>query len=552
MEYYIDASLAINGDGSIATPWNILDASLLDNGDRVWIRRTGETSPVATTTVNLASLSGVELVGWPKVGEYLYNQRDVSLASWDSDTEDYWVVELTSNISAIVAVNSSYTYVSRLLARATLAGYYTLPLISLGNNNSFYKCKSIIVSSNGYNTTSAFTLDGSSPRLVDCIGYLSHTNNNNPTNSIRINNSTEDIRCPVVANYIAQYDNNNISHYIITYNTGSTSRQSCGFYDISCQDSIGNDLTTPLYLYSNVNSNMNPLNSSYINLNLGSANKAVFTAYSANDSQPKNITLTLTAGLVEYINGHNQVFPYKASTIHIRTDNMLSFHASLSNIVVNPITSTSTTEVSGFSNNSYSKYSCAKFSKVSNALPLPSSDESVNLSSTTDLNVWSIANKYADAVSTDVVRVGGAALSLLIAANNTNLLPGSSNFRPVLYLGDYISHIMRLELNPGEYDISIHGADKYVTWEHPSIYRYLVVYWCDSTGHTVDFITKREDDSSSVWVNDTGLTQWKYKYHLETDDNITLYARMVYMDSYLVDKITYLDPKIEYTNLDME
>jgi len=92
-DYFIDASLPVDGDGSALSPYNTMVAHL-STGNTYWVRRTGDSFPLAYENIP----SDTSVFGWPKVEDSLYSHKP-DMPAWDADTEDYWRLDLSTGIT---------------------------------------------------------------------------------------------------------------------------------------------------------------------------------------------------------------------------------------------------------------------------------------------------------------------------------------------------------------------------------------------------------------------------------------------------------------------
>ena len=138
MDYYLDASAAVDGDGSHTSPFKVLNGKTLAAYDRVWIRRTGLTLSVTDAIYTLPAVEGIELLGWPKVNEYGYTDRNLNLSAWDNDAEDYWAMGgFPTALNNPVGSNQAYVSRGRIFANPTTT--YSNPL-GVSSSITFHKC----------------------------------------------------------------------------------------------------------------------------------------------------------------------------------------------------------------------------------------------------------------------------------------------------------------------------------------------------------------------------------------------------------------------------
>ena len=160
---FVDLSAATNGTGTAASPYNNLSSIGTGSDIRAWIRRTGVTTTVTLSTLALGS--NVELLAWPKVGEYAYTDRDTSLTTWDADTANYW--HLTTSSAEVFTFTGRF-YISGLHCTSTATGT-AVPLLLFTTDSSlvnFYLKGSVDA------PLEAPTITGNAVRLSN--GHIEH------------------------------------------------------------------------------------------------------------------------------------------------------------------------------------------------------------------------------------------------------------------------------------------------------------------------------------------------------------------------------------------
>ena len=137
MDYYLDASAAVDGDGSHTSPFKVLNGKTLAAYDRVWIRRTGPNLSVTNAAYTLPTVEGLELLAWPKPSEYGYSERNLNLIAWDNDPENYWAMGGFSTAFIIpTGANQAYVSGARIFANTATT---SIPL-NIRASVSFHKC----------------------------------------------------------------------------------------------------------------------------------------------------------------------------------------------------------------------------------------------------------------------------------------------------------------------------------------------------------------------------------------------------------------------------
>lgn len=137
MDYYLDASAAVDGNGTHTSPFKVLNGKTLAAYDRVWIRRTGPNLSVTNAAYTLPTVEGLELLAWPKPNEYGYSERNLNLIAWDNDPENYWGMGGFSTTFFIPAgANQAYISGARIFANMAIS---PIPL-DIRASASFHKC----------------------------------------------------------------------------------------------------------------------------------------------------------------------------------------------------------------------------------------------------------------------------------------------------------------------------------------------------------------------------------------------------------------------------
>lgn len=123
-DYYLDASVGIDGAGTEVSPFRVLNGKTFANYDRVWIRRTGPSVSIVNAAYTVPNVIGLELIGWPMPDEYGYNQRGTLLPSWDADVETHWHAFITTaGTTFVMGSTTDYLLVRRgVIRRTTVAG----------------------------------------------------------------------------------------------------------------------------------------------------------------------------------------------------------------------------------------------------------------------------------------------------------------------------------------------------------------------------------------------------------------------------------------------
>jgi len=144
MDYFIDQSSAINGDGSLATPWNQLSAVSFAPGNTYWLRRID----VADAEDNdvIIDVEDIKIIGWPKVGDKYYDSRPTNL-SWDTDVSDYaCLVNNGSRATNLLLLNNvSTVYISRL---SLTNNYNTAKVIVSIESSSWCELEKLYITNN--------------------------------------------------------------------------------------------------------------------------------------------------------------------------------------------------------------------------------------------------------------------------------------------------------------------------------------------------------------------------------------------------------------------
>lgn len=120
-DFYLDFSAGAGGDGTFATPWNLL-ASIAGTApdDTVWCRRTTFTDTSVGPDYASQIPAGIALVGWPITGDSRYAARpSAAQAAWDGDAGTHATIVhspvaggvITNNlqVSSFVPVTRTYT-----------------------------------------------------------------------------------------------------------------------------------------------------------------------------------------------------------------------------------------------------------------------------------------------------------------------------------------------------------------------------------------------------------------------------------------------------------
>lgn len=141
-DYYLDASVGIDGAGTAVSPFRVLNGKTFANYDRVWIRRTGPTVSVVNAAYTTPNVIGLELLGWPFPGEYGYNERDLSLGAWDADVETHWHAFLTTAATGTIiqGTTANFLFIRRgVITRTTVTG--ATRIIWMTQTITFDKCE---------------------------------------------------------------------------------------------------------------------------------------------------------------------------------------------------------------------------------------------------------------------------------------------------------------------------------------------------------------------------------------------------------------------------
>lgn len=195
-DFYYDPDLPTNGDGSTpAAGFNTLlsvFATMLP-GDVLWCRRS-DTSYVITA--NWQTVSGINIVGWPKVGEPYYDERPSAgtSAGWDADVAEYAIIESNSQ-TTFVYVDSDSEFVNFQV-------YSNYSWSSGANYNStiqFLNDSGIIRNANhhydGNNRSPAFAFRHSGCRVYDFDGKGSFATSSTGDSVLSVINGSDYCEC---------------------------------------------------------------------------------------------------------------------------------------------------------------------------------------------------------------------------------------------------------------------------------------------------------------------------------------------------------------------
>ena len=544
-DYYVDLSSGLNGSGTAGSPYNTFTGIVLANYDRVWVRRT---STPFTGTLTLTT-TGVEIIGWPRPGEYGWDDRNTSLPGWDSDVADYWVMSPTASNASLVLNNAPNTYVSRLNIIFTSVGsahpiqvgdYCTLNTVLFTNNFASTGPRYIGVNGTGVkilNTKYVQTLGTafggylaprSSPEtpavwLMGCVNEV----HNGATSLIVFGIPTSQLmRGSIFDLYLSGINNATLTQSTITFN-------------------IGADLG-PAY--------------SVVKLTANSSMASVVHFFGAGSTG---------VGMNRLMNQHFLKAPHmslfdstnyqytKRSTYNVITDKITGFRPINANVVVYPLTTATEIVPANTTNLALGQHCHTVFNKVTAAYPPTSANVEFGATSFRDgSNIWSSVSRLGESSSSEVFRVGGAAFSVsteitsTATLGTTGSLGSSSPYAFPLLIGSDAAEVIRVSLIPGLYEIKLYGTDTVFPYNDRRANRAVMLEYCDRFGPTCQIKTVPAPDTST-WSGIGASSRWKYTFTVESDDAIDVFIRMMYFDVYAQDKVSFLDPLPEIINLEI-
>lgn len=549
VDYYVDLSLGINGTGTAGSPWNTFAGMIVANEDRVWIRRTGTPSPF-TGTITLTTV-GVELIGWPFPGEYGYDERSLALPAWDADVHVSWVISLVGNTTALVLTSAPNTYVSKLRVVFTSVGsvnpillghYCTLDTVEVTNAHATTGLRFITVQGTASKILNPSYLQTAGAQFGGRLTTVAGTE----SPAIWMINSRNECASTPTTFQILNIVNNGINvergSILDIYTTGiGDIPLTQGTISYTPAQSIGPG-------YSILKFDINSAITTLVHMQ-GTSSSDAGSSHIYNRCFMKARNLT--------VHGNTNYTSSFLNTYSIITDRLTEFTPTNSVVTIYPFTTATEIMPTTAANLDFGRQTHTMFNKV--IAPHATTSANVAWGSTSfrdGSNIWSSVSRLGESSSSEVFRVGGATFSVsteitsVASLGTTGAVNGTTPAEFPVLVGADSGEVIRVSLIPGLYELRLYGTDTVFTYNDPRVTRVVTVEYCNRFGPTCQVLTTAEPDSST-WTGIGPSSGWVYKCTIETDDPIDVFVRMIYMDVYAQDRVSFLDPLPEIINLEI-
>ena len=550
VEYFIDLSAPTNGTGTAAAPFNTFTGLVYASDQRYWIRRT--TTPY-TDIINLGAVTNLELIGWPKLGDYAYLDRPSSNYAWDADTEDYWQLNNKAAATVLVASSSINCYISRLrLNISTTMSGADIRSITLGAHTVLSKYRQ-------HQTAVCPAFCGleivkRSARIVDPIIYHSPaaaaTLKGEPFFNPSPTSEGEGL-CLLNARYELGNMLTGATTTLISRNTHIQNNELISAY-------VSGLNGTPFNRNVAFNSDYQiTANNCTIALNVNQVTDGSVVFYTMSQSWSTATTASGTKGLMYatankiYHNYRNIAsFNSPGPEVALRTNVLAQIYATNGSTQIHPL-SAGTIDTSA-STWSTSANADIYISSMSNPSTNTSSNKA-NLIARDAGGGWFANGQIGDMNAVSMARNGVTSLAVVAEITNSIAAPSTGTSQPdigPLKLGNSAVEAIKVSLVAGHYELQLYGADVSIPFTHPYCQRVLEVKYCDGTGPKLIVLNQPSSDTS-VWTELSNYYPWVYSIELEVDDPVDLYFTMYIYDTYLISHQLVIDPTIVIVDLEI-
>jgi len=540
---YVDASLPSNGDGSASNPFNNINSVTFTSDMRVWVRRTGRTHNVATggVNINLEGLTEVEILGWPKPGEYLYAERDLTLASWDADTEEYWMIDpLGTTIALTLSGNNQHCYIGNCLVVYNYGDTY---LLNFNSDTVIDRCRFERLPT------------GSNLRIA-YIGPVRRKFWMFNTEWL-INNSITSKTRPVFGDSYGESRPNNYPScrlinvkiytsgeylFYITHTNHSTYHSDM-YYDVELLPESGATSFTSsdialISVTSSFTSNSN------INISFRCDIDAFrVISFTGPDSHPMIVNNLSLRGN----NFDDSVNPDDLCTTrngHVHTDRIPFINSNNSHMTIYALTPGSYVSGGSLSSsltglNTYNFPACDLGNIPNNVIANYLTSSGVARYKSVEQNAFT-ANVYRDGGSPLTIRY--EQLNAVASAVNKT----SFNVQPFMF-GDIESPFYSTLLSAGTYEIAFYVATRELVEDFYYERVSMILEWCGAEDVGMKVTGEILPDPTSVWNNDPGLIAKRLTTTITLDKTVTLSIRLWFNIALVIDQYLYIDPVPDIT-----
>ena len=534
-DYYLDASAASDGTGTPASPFKVLNGKTFANFDRVWIRRTGSGYSVTNAVYAVPNVKGLELIAWPRVGEYGYYDRDASLTAWDADVADYWYMWHTSGTLLTIANQYGHlirgAYIEQRSSTAThLCVSITVP-VTISKCYLTTTVRSAITEAITYTTGTALYVSNTTVMLVTSVSPRtvnfnsgSVARHNKFLNVTMVCNTTATTWTPTLiyghplnvtkSTIVASFT----KHAATTYQPSDTDlallHMSFANTDTTstCDIKLTADATLDVVSlqYSTSSTTSIKLNSAILKA------KSVILASMNSSLRLSNLSLWFTTDTIKYMNWY------------------------ASNVYLLPYTTDGTIDV----------ITPRTLAGITDRLFFKKAAMSTNLISTCNFadqaGIWMSGMNGSKAILCNVRRQGGGSTTVQVT-QTTIVQPSYVGLVLVpdsVYVGLFANQFNSLYqalLTAGTHTVTFYMAD-YTGLSLPPEYRFrsLVLRYCIDGIEYFKTSSIIQDDTST-WLYDSDLTSCKIAVTVDLPVDCVVSARIMFADTYIVDAYTYLD-----------
>ena len=544
-DFYIDLSAATNGTGTAVDPYNTFTGITFVSNARYWVRRTGDT-PVYSGVINLGVLSNVEILGWPRVGEYGYYDRDASLTAWDADVHDYWTISGTSSTTVGFNLTSATNcFISRVQVKVNTSTGFTY--IQLGKYCTLYK---VNVVRTGYSGAMDYLkCYHQANKLINCTYTMA---SGTGTEYVNIQDTSASTGFSVyVIGYIVEHW---VAGAVITpFANGLQSLTTTAGTIIDCRISGQNNvpINSHVYLFNVATHQYNGSVTKVI-ANLAATKELYLGGSDTSSTSNEQSSYIWASSAIIRITGDTGS---NVGMVYILKTDTLNYGKFLRCLYkIHPLTQavvTLGTDAYSTSTNLFREYSYGYIHKIDATLTLANIGTASAVTYKDSLNALTTSSLNGEVTSTTNTRDSGNPFSVGLENMATTLASvgaASPTVTSPLKTATPALETIKASVNPGINAVTLYGTD--VTIGNPHLYKVRALYlkYCDSNGPAGTLVLDELQDGSS-WQDVGTNSPFKYMYELESDDTVDVYLQYIKADAYAVSNMGFIDPKPVITNL---